>query len=206
MCDPLLKPITLPKLLFVEGKDEENLAEALLKHLQITDVDIRLVNGKDKFKTELTSTVKSSGFYDKVTIIGILRDAEDSFDSTFQSMNDVFASIGLDKLGAPLVFSEGMPRTGVFIAPDNKSPGMLETLCLRAIQGTPAMACVEEFYSCASKLETPPNNPDKTRMQAYLATLPKDVRSLGVSAQKKGFWDFNHEAFAPLRGFLENFR
>ena len=44
--------------------------------------------------------------------------------------------------------SKGMPKTGVFIIPDGKSPGMLETLCLSSVESDNIKGCIDSFMNC----------------------------------------------------------
>ncbi len=50
--------ITKSKILLVEGKDEVNLFTELLVNLDLTDVQVIEVSGKDKFPSKLEALVK----------------------------------------------------------------------------------------------------------------------------------------------------
>ena len=45
-----LKPITKPKVLIVEGKDEELLFSKLIDHLELQDIEIWDIGGKTKIR------------------------------------------------------------------------------------------------------------------------------------------------------------
>jgi hypothetical protein len=95
---------------------------------------------------------------------------------------------------------------GVFILPDNREPGMLETLCLAALAESPggagSLACTEEFLTCLRRSGTTAPDTSKVRLQAILAGLgAQDPRAGGGAREQLLPWDA--AALAPLREFLE---
>jgi hypothetical protein len=66
------------------------------------------------------------------------------------------------------------------------------------------MACVNSFYTCASKLPNPPQNPTKARAKSFLAAMPISVPHIGVAATR-GYWDFKSQAMGDLLTFLHLF-
>ena len=90
---------------------------------------------------------------------------------------------------------------GVWILPNNRDPGMLETLCLQSVEGSPLVECVAQFHECArrvsaDRIEIEP----KAKLQAFVS-MHRGVRLLGEAADK-GVWDWGSECFAGLRTFL----
>ncbi len=67
--------ITSTRLLAVEGKDECNFFNALLKHLVISNVQVVNIGGKDKFPVEFPLLYNQEGF-SKIQRLGFVRDAE----------------------------------------------------------------------------------------------------------------------------------
>ena len=207
-------PIKSKKLLAVEGKDEENFFDALLKHMNITDFDIRRVGGKDQFKNKLPALKNVSGFLNAdgspfVTHLAIIRDEND--DNAFASVTNILKKEGFTHLKKHGQFSKGNPKVGVFIMPGETVEGtMLEDLCLKTVENHPAMKCVDEFSSCVSALPTSPKNISKAKVhvfkaQVFLATQPEVVDSVGLGAQKK-YWNFNSPALDELKQFLSNLK
>ena len=82
---------------------------------------------------------------------------------------------------------------------------MLEDLCLETVKIHEAMACVDDFMKCVSTLRNPPLNPAKSKVQAFLASQPETVSSVGNAAQK-GYWNIDSPVLDELKAFLENFR
>lgn len=202
------------KVLLVEGKDEVNFFKALLKHWGLVGVDVQEVGGKDKFPAELRAFLLTYG--NQVRGYAIIRDADRSSEAAFQSVVDL-----LKKQGEPFPQKIGSygenenRRVGVFIMPGNQAEGMLEDLCLQTVAEHPAMACVEQYFSCLQarlSAVTPeqtkepgchylPKNPSKSKAQAFLAGMHESFSSVGVAALN-GCWNFDHQALAELKTFL----
>ncbi|MYC28487.1 MAG: hypothetical protein F4X65_00140 [Chloroflexi bacterium] len=98
----------------------------------------------------------------------------------------------------------GNPSISAFIMPDNASNGALEQLCLSALDGDPAMICVEDFLRCVNgQVAAPPRDQQKARIHAFLASREDPELRLGEAAQR-GYIPWNHWAFGPLAQFLRN--
>jgi len=82
----LKNPIELiePNLLAVEGKDEVNFFKALVKYLDLQNVQILDIGGKFQFKHKLSAISKSPHF-NNIISLGVIRDADTDSDSAFQS-------------------------------------------------------------------------------------------------------------------------
>jgi len=197
------------KVLAVEGLDEENFFDSLLKHMNITDFDIHKVGGKNQFPKKLPALLKTPGFFAPdesplVTYLGIVRDKDE--DEAFKSISKIIATLGLKPPTKQSTFSDGTPKVGIFIMPGNKVEGtMLEDLCLKSVENHPAMKCVNEFASCVSAMEPKPKNISKAKAQTFLAAQPEIANSVGVGAQK-GYWDFESPALDELKQFLSNLK
>ena len=195
--------ITKKKLVAVEGKDEIAFFAELLKHMGMKNIiDILEVKGKDNFKEEMPLLTKSPGF-SGLEAIAIIRDADDSCQNAFKSVVGVLKKINLKAPARPGEFSRGNPKVGVFIMPDNKNDGKLETLCLETVKEKEGMKCVNQFIACASQMENPPKEKDidKVKVQTFLAIMPEVPDKLGVGAKKK-CWDFDSSELAPLKNFI----
>jgi len=198
---PLL-PFKCTKLLAVEGEDEVNFFKKLLEHTGLADdVEIRKAGGKDSFKNLLPAFKITSGFKNIESII-IVRDADDNARAAFQSVKNVLEKNQFIAPDISACFTDGKPKIGIFILPDNNSPGMLEDLCLSTVKTHDGMTCVERFIKCTGELKDKPANPSKAMVQAFLATKTKIAQSLGVAAQK-GYWDLESIHLKPLIEFIK---
>ncbi|HUT47284.1 MAG TPA: DUF3226 domain-containing protein [Sedimentisphaerales bacterium] len=203
-------PINSKKVIAVEGKDEINFFNALLRHMDITDFDIRDVGGKVQFPNKLPALLKATGFYladgsSSVTHLAIIRDKDE--DEAFKSIATIVTNAGLKPPTKHSEFSNGSPKVGIFIMPGETIDGtMLEDLCLKTVENHKAMTCVNKYASCISALEPIPKNIPKAKVQVFkaqvfLAAQPEIVDSVGLGAQKK-YWDFESPALDELKEFL----
>ena len=204
MADP--KPISIkkPRLLVVEGSDEKRLFKALIAHIKKSGIKIDAVQvidaeGKGKIKSNIQVIANESNF-STVSSIGIVRDADHDAADALISVQDALRTAKLPVPNAPLIVERDEARkVAVLITPYGKSSGMLEDVCLEAMEDDPAMECVQDYFSCIeSCLAEQPNNLSKAMVQAFLASRKHSGLSLGVAAQRR-YWNFEHSAFDPMK-------
>lgn len=190
-------------LLLVEGIDDAFFFEALITRLNLCDIEIWPIGGVRDFKKKLGILKKLSGF-EKIKSIGVIRDADENAAAAFDSVSQALRDNGLsapDRYGHR---STETPLTSIMILPDGlESPGMLESLCLRAITDDPAMLCTEKYFECLheSRIYQREVDQDKAKVYVYLASKNKPDKRLGESAQA-GYWPFDNEVFDNVKRFL----
>nr|VFK31981.1 MAG: hypothetical protein BECKMB1821G_GA0114241_10997 [Candidatus Kentron sp. MB]VFK35067.1 MAG: hypothetical protein BECKMB1821I_GA0114274_10987 [Candidatus Kentron sp. MB]VFK77144.1 MAG: hypothetical protein BECKMB1821H_GA0114242_11037 [Candidatus Kentron sp. MB] len=197
-------------LLAVEGQDERNFFEAMLRQLGIQGVQLADIGGKDKFKAKFSTLYNLAGFQ-KVRSLGFVRDAEDKeANAAFSSICSILKKYALPIPNAVNTVIEGKNnkgkniRIGIFIMPNNADRGMLEDLCLESAQGEPVFDCVDRYLDCclsALPENERPRNYAKAKVQTYLAARKEIVNSLGVGA-RKGYWNLDHNCFEDIKRFL----
>ena len=188
--------------LIVEGRDQVGFSEALLRHLEITRVQIHDFGGVSQLRGFLGGFVATDGF-SRVERIGVIRDAEDSAEDAFRSVQNALAEVGLAVPEQPEERTEGRPSVSALILPGGGRAGMLETLLCESFAETPANGCIDRFFECmAGVSDSSIANPAKARVFAYLATTPSPRHSVGVAALR-GQWDLDHSAFDDVRRFVE---
>jgi len=223
--------IVCDKLLLVEGIDEIIFLSALMNNLHnwntTTDrnilyklgnckettvldkpdgdkIQIISVGGKTKFRSEFSVFIKSPGFKN-LKSLAFIRDADDSFQSAFDSIVDVLRENNIPFPDTPAIYTKTQPRVGIYIMPDNKSAGTLETLCLNSKVNCPFLACTDSFIQCISNYF--PNKVvthiDKRRSLVYLSAMHEVDNRLGIGAQK-GYWDLNNCCFNNLTSFVSS--
>lgn len=200
-----LKKIKNQKLLLVEGKDEEVFFKILLERKKIGGIQIMPSGGKQKFQKHLPALRKTPGF-DKIISLAVIHDADESADKAFQSIQSALNNNELkspDKIGK---FVSSSPKVGVFIIPDGKSKGNLESLCLSTVKSND-IKCIDSFMDCIKQNSNNssynfPKNIYKARCRAFLSSMEEDTPSLGVAAQK-AYWDFDSEKLNCLLSFLK---
>ncbi len=194
---------TRPFQLLVEGNDERNFFEAFIEHMRLLDVvQIQVLYGKDRLRDSLEALAGATGF-PGVKSIGIVRDADESARSAFQSVQTALMQQGLPAPDRPEEPAGEGPSVSVLILPGDGASGMLETLLCKTFAHTAADRCIDEFFRCARKPGSPIHRPDKARAQAYLATQRDPHVSVGVGAKKR-YWKLDHAAFDGVRRFLRS--
>ena len=191
------------KQLLVEGNDYRNFFQALIDHLEIQDLQIQNFGGVSELGGFLSAFVIMPNFA-TVTSIGVVRDAETSATSAFQSVQSSLHGAGLtvpegsgerDRSIDPLA-------TTVLILPGGNKPGMLETLLCATFAESRVNRCIDDFFRCVEeRTNGTVTRPEKARAHAYLATQPEPNVSVGVAA-KKGYWDLNHASLSKVRSFM----
>lgn len=194
--------IERPKQLLVEGNDQRNFFEALIRHLTLPEIQVQDFGGVNQLRGFLSGFTGRSDF-GAVTSLGVVRDAEGSAQAAFRSVRDSIENANLPAPSMAGKRQNGNPSVSVLVLPGEGSPGMLETLLCRTFEGSEVDRCIDDFFACA---EASPNvsiaNPDKARAFAYLTTTPNPRHSVGVAAQQ-GVWNLDHDAFEGVRGFLK---
>lgn len=190
------------KILLVEGNDPRNFFEAFVRHLSIDNIQIQNFGGITQLRDFLEGLVGATGFR-VVESIGIIRDAETSAESAFQSVQSSLKNAALPVPNMPERRTDTSPAVTVLILPGNNQQGMLETLLCESFAGTPENDCIDAFFACVDAL---PNasikRPEKARARAYLTTKSDPHLSVGVAA-KRNYWDLDHPIFDRVRDFLK---
>ena len=200
-----LKEIKSQKLLLVEGKDEEIFFEIFLKRKNIDGIQIISSGGKHQFQTLFPRIKKTPGF-DEINSLAVIHDADMNAYNAFQSVCSVLSNNDVKKPDKVASFTSGSLRVGVFIIPDGKNEGKLESLCLSTVKSESIIKCIDSFITCIKNLNSSdynfPKDIHKARCRAFLSAMEKDTPSLGVAA-KKDYWDFDSEKLNPLLNFLK---
>jgi hypothetical protein len=197
-------PVTLAKLLLVEGDTPMHFFEALLRRLGLQDnIEIRNFRGIGDFKNYVINLADTDEFKRLVTSVGVVRDAEGDAVAARKTVTASLIDAGLTQARNPPI------QTKIFILPDNTNSGMIETLCMEAVQNEPALAgvcgCVEDFFACLARNNVSmPGSPylAKHRAQAFLATRSEVQLFPGLAAYR-GYWPWDNLVFDPLKRFLQ---
>lgn len=199
--------ITKPKLLLVEGKDEVIFFKELIRRneiLSMKEEEIQIVSlgGVDKFKSELAALKNRTGF-ENVKAMAVIRDADSSKDSAFQSVSNILTNNGFGAPREQLQYTDDNIRVGIFIMPGTEEGTMLEDLCLRTKSEHPLMDKIDAYIESLTELECleMPRNISKAKTLIFLASMPKIVNNLGLGAQR-GYWNLNHDCLNPLIDFI----
>ncbi|MCB1127036.1 MAG: hypothetical protein KDM81_11100, partial [Verrucomicrobiae bacterium] len=195
--------------LLVEGRTPEMFFREMIAAFDLTNaLQVRTFGdiGKANLQTYLELFTQKSAFKERVRRLGIIRDAEaGSAQSAFQSVQSALRGASLPVPSIMREVAGNQLAVGVFVLPNCKDPGMLETLCLAAVEATPEseslLPCVDDFFACVREQRAKPANPTKARFAGY--ALAQDIvdPQLGRAAQK-GAIPWHAKAFEQLRSFL----
>ena len=208
---PVGAELALPKvrisadlILLVEGKDEVNLFDALLKHCfdEAPEVQVIPAGGKDKFPRNIQAIRLAAKSRTTLRCIAVVRDADEDANGAFRSISTHLRNAGYVPPRNHAEFSNATPSIGVFIVPDGLEPGAMETLCRRSVEGTNVALCVDEYLRCLERYDAMGSkNADKSFAHAYLAAMEDPVARVGEGA-RQGAWTLESPAFGALAGFL----
>ena len=195
--------ISRNKLLLVEGSHEVRLFTRLLQVMQIDDIQVEPVGGQYKFRPNIINLPKLDNF-DEVTAIGIVRDADDSFEDTFSSVQGALQEARLPVPNQPMMLVGNSPQVTVFINPDNNGPGDLERLCITSVQDEPEIECVKLYFECLRPIQGA-NHPhlSKAQVQVFLAKEPDGDIHMGIAAQRN-IWNWDSPAFDEIKNFIRS--
>ena len=200
---PKLTEIKSEIQLLVEGNDQRNFFEAFIDHLSLENIQIQNFGGVSELRDFLEGLVSATGFRQIVQSIGIVRDAENSAGSAFQSVQSSLKNAELPMPDSPAKRTGISPAVTVLILPGDNRAGMLETLLCESFADTPVNHCIDDFFTCVENLpDVSIKNSHKARANAYLTTRPKPHVSVGVAA-KNNYWDLDHNVFGNIRDFLQ---
>jgi hypothetical protein len=205
----LERPLQAPKQLLVEGRTPEIFFREWIEWLGLkAQMEVRDFLSLSDLTDFLRVFTQRKEFKENVASVGIMRDAEDR--PALEAFASVCASLREANLPAPDtlgVVGSGTPRTGVFVLPDCRQPGMLETLCWRVLKGSPELGsrleCVEGYLDCLRRIEVDLPNEAKARVWAYLAAQGRFDPLVGRAAQAK-VWDWKSTVLEPLTAFLKS--
>ena len=162
-----------PKLLLVEGNDDEEFFKKISREIGIKDLQILNLEGAGEFNAETLRAIKQiHGFEIIVRSMVIVRDANKDARRVFDSICSALRVVGLPFPKNPMEFEardQGSIKVGVLIIPPNKAGGKLEDLCLLSVQHLKEMRCVDSFFECIRTVadEFPEDLP-KAKIKAFL--------------------------------------
>ena len=194
--------------ILVEGGDDSYFIKAMIEHMRQTDsgeeADVQIINlrGKDNLRLFLAGLSAMDGF-ENVRRMGIIRDADKSEESAFQSVLSALKNAGLPVPHEPNAPAEanGRPSVTALILPGGGRAGELETLLCESFKDDPVNQCVDEFFECVERLNGAVEQPEKARVRAYIAAQTDPNVAAGGAAER-GYWNFEHNAFQAIRRFL----
>ena len=221
----LAREICTKGIILIEGRTGEMfLRELIEKDLKLADkVEARTFGEKEKSNQTLFLNVfaTKSEFRQQVERLGIIRDAETgvgakAFAEVASAINAFNKQNFQFKLPVPAAINTITTEAGskvqvaVFVHPDCKQPGMLETLCLNAVEELErsghakekVLPCSRDFFKCLEGQGRKPGNPAKANFAAYALAMDVIDPQLGRAAQK-GAIPWHAKTFDSLKNFVQ---
>jgi len=88
-------PISKPKLLLVEGSDDKAFFSSMVRRLDLsTSIDVREFGGTGNLPAAVKALSKDPG-WSLLNSLGVIRDADNAADRTFQSVCSALNNAGL---------------------------------------------------------------------------------------------------------------
>lgn len=165
------KPISKPKVILVEGKDDELFFSSMIRSLDLTpEIDVRPTDGKDRLAAALKALKNDPGHL-TLTSVGIIRDADNSADSAFSSVCTALRNAAWPVPKRALEPAGDKPRVTVMIVPVGVPAGVLEDVFLKSVADDPAMQCVNQYFQCLTQcLKELPSSLSKARVRTFLVS------------------------------------
>jgi hypothetical protein len=140
-------------------------------------------------------------------VLGVTQDADNDAGLAFQNVRDSLSTSGLATPDAPGRAAGNSPQVRVLIIPDGSSHGILEDVCLAAIETNPELQCVDEYFLCLkNRANWQPKSmtrKSKARVHTWLSSQVEPDLRLGEAA-KRGYLPWDSPAFDHIKQFLRS--
>ena len=131
------KPLPLPNLLLVEGKDDEHTIYALVTHYKVPETfRVKNKEGDSNLKKDafayLLETLDTELDASGLENLGIVIDADEDLAKRWESLSQLLRNVGYADIpvsptpDGTIIVQESRPTVGIWLMPDNQLPGMLE--------------------------------------------------------------------------------
>jgi hypothetical protein len=197
-----LTRISLPRVLFLEGRQDVGALAAMGEANGIHDVFAHQYGGVDNLREELKALRVATGF-SQVVGLGVIRDADGDPVAAFQSVSASLQQEGFAVPPSVGSTAQGNPRVTAFLMPGGGNPGCLEDLLLAAWPEPQELRCVDDYLDCLSEINGVDGTMSKARIQALLASR-RPPRGITEGA-RKGVWDFQSGVFNEVVDFFRSF-
>jgi hypothetical protein len=191
------------KLVICEGADDAAVVSELCIASGIAGITVEHYGGRSNLEAFLRELPKRPDFArGEVESLGVTIDADTNGAASWQKLqNAVQQGIGV-QLTTRGTFVSTAPKIGGFVVARPDDTGMLEDMCLAAVQGKPGYPCLEEYFRCLAEKTERKQYLAKAKFRAWMASQSDfDLRTGKAAA--KGYLPWDNTAFDPLRQFLK---
>lgn len=197
-------------LILCEGKDDCAVFKKIAVAAGIRGLQFEPFRGKEKLPDRLKQQSRSPEFTrGQIHKILITRDADDSREAALRSLSDAIQRIfrlDLTETGEWLAMNNHC-EIALWVLPGDQQNGMLETLCLQAVQEvSPAdFECLDQFAACLNQhSEAELHEKEKFAIWSLIAqekqlprqrlSLPRAIKSIPI--------DWGNPVFRPISKLL----
>ena len=188
--------------MIVEGKDDKEVIRHLkLKCIPSVDFEIKQTEGINKLLDAIGPQLKAEGRL----ALGILVDANSDPQARFQAICHRITKAGKEKPDSYSQIVHGPPRIGVWMMPNNQSPGELEDFISDLIPSDDLVWPLAQEYITGIPAEIRRFRDGKilrAQVHSWLAAR-KEPRQMGL-AIGAGDLDINHQSARDLVGWLSD--
>lgn len=175
---------------FVEGESDEAFARSLLGHLSLSFIEIEPIRGGVDHIPHVAPQIRRRA--DSGRLIAVVLDANMNPEGRRQKVEQVVVSLRL-------------PVSQVFLLPNDKEPGCLETLLesLAVRRHRVIYDCFSQYEECVSGHSDEYELPDsKARVYAYCAALGTETQPKKRDYCDSRYWDLAAPSLQPLKAFF----
>ncbi len=198
-----------PKLILVEGIEDKYFFEKLISipplDQMAIDIQIELYGGKDKMGNAIKAIPRLPNFKRLKSII-ITRDADESLDSTLQSIQYYLQRANLPVPNANKEYATSPTdnlKAGIFILPGNLAEGMLEDLLLSATAAGNLRDCIDQYIDCVKNHDKNlPRNESKARFFSWLSLQAEPNKRLEFVISQTKLIPWDSPVFNDIKNFL----
>ncbi len=182
----MAQPTSSPsRILLVEGQNDKHVVLHLRARRPLTlDFDVRDTGGIDQLLPSIGPEIKVSGRQ----VVGILVDADDDWNARWDAIANQLLDEGIKApkrpdLAGTIIDTQGKPRIGIWLMPNNEASGELEDFVVRMIPGGDQVwplsrRYIEEIPEAERKF----SEKKKLRAQLYAwLAAREDPRQMGLA-------------------------
>lgn len=201
--EPAPEPVKKSKIVITEGIDGQAVFAELINYLGFRKkFEVRNMGGKDNMHSYIPTLATLNDFKTQVSSLCIVRDADDSPESAFQSARDALKKAELPIPDKPFSVARKKLTTMIIVLPDGIEKGELEDLLLSSVKSDASMSCIKSYFKCLKqRLKEMPRKMAKAKVQAFLASRPRPLPLR--HAVRKGYFEWEEEAFDKVRDALK---
>jgi len=190
------------RVLFLEGAFDVNFFRAMLQANGRSRVQIEQLEGVTGFRSKIVVRSQEPRFR-AVRWLGVAIDGDANPRGRYESVRDAVRLIKSVQFSIPeaawLASAPGPSerRLAIFVFPDGRNPGDIETYLRTVVQDQPASTCVDQYLECLQQVGVTPRSASKAWLYAFLASLAEPGETLSAAA-RAGQLALSLPAFQPL--------